>query len=1440
MFSEVSLLSPSFPNKPPTIISLTDENIIEENISYSNSTNFAGSFSYFLSNETNSTQKVLVWKTINNEIHLSEISLNSINTISPTVILQFSQNILKPGLEIVRGQYANEIIIYLLTNPRKLHRLSLRLNEGSLLKQLTTDTLIKETYSIHSFSSVFSKPIDISCLNVIDLNTIVIGFSNGNIIRVIRNENTLRYEENTYLFDHQNNLFNSAFSLWNNILGKTKTQLSEVLSVKNILIHDNSQLFVALCKDGLLHFWNEDISSKVLLQVNINEDEDQKMSFCSNPLQIVLLDDVVYCVVAYTSEDINYLDDDMNINNRITKFKVLKFTISDDDNFIIEYDGVENEKFFTSNNLPENLNNNNNIVKLHTFTIVNGYVWTIWLVNSASIINNDQESIYFVAYGSLLQSNQSFVSQPWNFIRSNYSQLSSKFPNQIDRNSLMWMANNQYSIQDYVMEHLFNKSSIFSQQVLFETILEFYPKDEIPTLFDLDKKPILITQEELSYAVNKTISQRKISNQLNEFIEGDVFDEYYNTLVIVELEYQVWREFYEKLIKCWVRQSTPIGFLLPENNEEISSSIGLIHSNDITLFRPCDVIENLWNDPKGSQSLVNTVKSPKDQTPNFEDLLQFIELVKCITNTSIGGLTELELTQQFTSALRRGEDPSNCSKTLALYLISGLTDNTDMVTTIRYKDFIKDFFQRLYRIKTPLNSLLDWFVEKLSSIDELPIISNGPLSPINPRDQMESDNSALLSLDNDIVKYLISTSCIQIVETRYEFTRNLCILIDILKNLKLNDLSSKQVNLKENELLTIKQQLDYKYSSRLFSLVKAYFTLHWLSNRYITSYVIDDLQTYMEESKLNLSEFLGMKKSKRREGYFFEMLLRDKHDKKVLMEELQRVLSIEPLRNISISSLITRLSYLLISNIWVEQEVDDSQLHAIEVAQKLFNWEQFYTLKEYAQLIKDDVPHVKHFYGLCHLQDGEALKAKDLFTEVGIAISNIEYKNLTLKLFTLLHTYWKVEPNNVLINDKYVMKAPVFYYYNSIRQICDRHPDLALEFTNLSLCEIDKTNVIPKEEINILYSVLFNYNLLFERFDSAYQAFMCNSDPIRKLNDLRKFIGMICETKNYSLLCNYSFINHNLEVNDILHERAKNSDIYSDENGDVHSASTYYQLLYSFNIHRGDYNKACLFMYEFARRIRKESHHADIKRLEWCLKKQSECYLIALNSLKLVSKENQWILYPNEDDQQSNLKRARFYEQSNLLLDGTNDNNQIIPAIITAKELEQEYQLVISKLVILKHKSSQNITFIQSPSDISTLLADCEEFEKAFQLCKSFELEDKNIIFIKITEKCIHTNHPKDWKYLERSLEKYDNRDTGYQFAATCIKTILQTSIPLPGWLVNLVEPNTLARIYLEFGKKIPEAIALIGATVPTFTASTQPPMMRIPLTLTMTEYIEQ
>ncbi|XP_017292270.1 nuclear pore complex protein Nup160 [Kryptolebias marmoratus] len=459
---------------------------------------------------------------------------------------------------------------------------------------------------------------------------------------------------------------------------------------------------------------------------------------------------------------------------------------------------------------------------------------------------------------------------------------------------------------------------------------------------------------------------------------------------------------------------------------------------------------------------------------------------------------------------------------------------------------------------------------------------------------------------------------------------------------------------------------------------------------------------------------------------------------------------------------------------------------------------QFSQLQEYARLIgpwcQVNIGSCRFVLAQCYLANGESQKALQCFQE---AAMEVEREGFLMKL--------------TASEDEEAASSPRLQYYNKVLRLLEDVglPELVIQLASLAITEA----VGDAHSQAALWTRIFKHHLDLRHNSEAYEALTQNPDSSMQLDCLRQLVVVLCERSQLQDLVQFPYVNLHDEVVSIIESRARGLDLL------MHN---YYELLYAFHIARHNYRKAGTIMFEFGMRLGREV------RTRLGLQKQVNCYLAALNCLRLIRPEYAWIVQPASG---STYERPGASPKRNA--DGE------FPAepaagrrqvdILELSDLEKEYFLSRARLTLAQHHPpSAAIAGSASAPELVLLLVQTGLFDSALALSRTFKL-DLSPVFDALTFKCIQLQFGGEesqnegwswlaanqlsvvntkessatdeaWRLLASYLDRYPS--TNGQHHRHVIHKLLLHGVPLPDWLLQSykrVDAPSLLRLLLNF-----------------------------------------
>ncbi|XP_069384946.1 nuclear pore complex protein Nup160 isoform X2 [Paralichthys olivaceus] len=458
---------------------------------------------------------------------------------------------------------------------------------------------------------------------------------------------------------------------------------------------------------------------------------------------------------------------------------------------------------------------------------------------------------------------------------------------------------------------------------------------------------------------------------------------------------------------------------------------------------------------------------------------------------------------------------------------------------------------------------------------------------------------------------------------------------------------------------------------------------------------------------------------------------------------------------------------------------------------------QYTQLQEYVRLIgpwcQVNIGSCRFMLGQCYLANGEGQKALQCFQEAATEVEKEEF------LMRLTGT-----------EDEEAAATCRLQYYNKVLRLLEDVglPELVIQLASLALTEA----VGDVSTQAALWTRIFKHHLDLGHNSEAYEALTQNPDSSMQLDCLRQLVVVLCERSQLQDLVQFSYVNLHDEVVSIIESRARGLDLLT---------HNYYELLYAFHINRHNYRKAGTVMFELAMRLGREVP----TRLG--LQKQVNCYLSALNCLRLIRPEYAWIVTPASG---AVYERAGASPKRNSDGDFSCEPVKRQVDILELNDLEKEYFLSRCRLTLAQHHPpSATIAGSASAEEMVSLLVQSGLFDSALCLCQTFKLT-LTPVFEGLAFKCVRLQFGGEetqneawswladnqlstvvntkessaadeaWRLLASYLDRYPSANG--QHHRSVINKLLSHGAPLPDWLVKsykAVDAASLLRLYLNF-----------------------------------------
>ncbi|KAF4009453.1 hypothetical protein G4228_000119 [Cervus hanglu yarkandensis] len=432
---------------------------------------------------------------------------------------------------------------------------------------------------------------------------------------------------------------------------------------------------------------------------------------------------------------------------------------------------------------------------------------------------------------------------------------------------------------------------------------------------------------------------------------------------------------------------------------------------------------------------------------------------------------------------------------------------------------------------------------------------------------------------------------------------------------------------------------------------------------------------------------------------------------------------------------------------------------------------------DYIQLLHPwcqvNVGSCRFMLGRCYLVTGEGQKALECFCQAASEVGKEEFLDRLVRS-----------------EDGETVAAPRLQYYDKVLRLLDvvGLPELVIQLATSAITEAGD----DWKSQATLRTCIFKHHLDLGHNSQAYEALTQIPDSSRQLDCLRQLVVVLCERSQLQDLVEFPYVNLHNEVVGIIESRARAVDLMT---------HNYYELLYAFHIYRHNYRKAGTVMFEYGMRLGREVR--TIRGLE----KQGNCYLAAINCLRLIRPEYAWIVQPASgavyDRPGASPKRNHDGECT-----AAPPNRQI--EILELEGLEKECSLARTRLTLAQHDpAAVAVAGSSSAEEMVTLLVQAGLFDTAISLCQTFKLP-----LTPVFEGLAFNATDEAWRLLSTYLERYKVQNNLYHHCV--INKLLSHGVPLPNWLINSykkVDAAELLRLYLNYDL-LEEAVELVSEYV--------------------------
>ncbi|XP_030633341.1 nuclear pore complex protein Nup160 [Chanos chanos] len=822
-------------------------------------------------------------------------------------------------------------------------------------------------------------------------------------------------------------------------------------------------------------------------------------------------------------------------------------------------------------------------------------------------------------------------------------------------------------------------------------------------------------------------------------------------------------EFWSKFYACCLQYQEALSTPVGLLVNQATSMVCVLKKGFVSFLLPCFAVDHLYL--SSDEYLFSEEETPIAEDPEVgRDVLQLVQCLRLVSESVPG-----DMAYEMEKALEHLLSPERAAEQVLDNLLANDNDNV-----------MEDIQNKLQDIRNPIAAMtvllrdMDLETDAESGADATAFTGGQPLNVRISLSQLYGSNTA--------VSVVCQAVC-QLAMTRALICRDLLIVQQLYLRLGDNVFLGGGA-----QLLQLQQDLIPRCSHLLYS----YYLLKQVSQTLSSSISLDTLDANLQHlSVLELSDSPALIPSKSVlnpqtvvELFYLNVA------RKVIVSQLyaqqDAQASQAPLHwPHMISSVVTVLSQLL----WPSNP-------GFLFPECLMGTCQYAQLQEYVRLIgpwcQVNVGSCRFMLGQCYLASGEGQKALQCFQE---AATEVEKEEFLMRLTS---------------SEEESAASPRLQYYNKVLRLLEDVglAELVIRLATLAIAEA----VNDDRSRAALWTRIFKHHLDLGHNNQAYEALIQNPDTSRRLDCLRQLVVVLCERSQLQDLVHFPYINLHDEVVSIIESRARAVDLMT---------HNYYELLYAFHINRHNYRKAGTVMFEYGMRLGRE-----VRTLRG-LQKQVNCYLAALNCLRLIRPEYAWIVQPSSGAayERPGASPKRNYDGEFAAGPG---GRQI--EILELKDLEKEYILSRSRLTLAQEDPpSAAIAGNASAVEMVALLVQAGLFDTAVSLCQTFKLP-LTPVFEGLTFKCIKLQYGGEqcqneawnwlaanqlshiittkessatdeaWRLLALYLEKYPSQNA--QHHRCVINKLLSHGVPLPDWLVNaykMVDAAALLRLYLNY-----------------------------------------
>ncbi|XP_053141230.1 nuclear pore complex protein Nup160 [Hemicordylus capensis] len=751
-----------------------------------------------------------------------------------------------------------------------------------------------------------------------------------------------------------------------------------------------------------------------------------------------------------------------------------------------------------------------------------------------------------------------------------------------------------------------------------------------------------------------------------------------------------------------------------------------------------------------------------------------VSLVQCLRLIGESVSVEMALTMEMTCC--RLQPPEKTAEEILQNLIAHDTDN-----------LMEDIHSKLQEIRNPINAIGMLIQEMDYETDVEMERGFNVAQPLNVRMQLSQLYGSSTTVN------VVCRCVYKLSMTRFLICRDLLILQQLL--LRLGD----AVIVGGDQLFHTQQNLLHRTSV----LILSYYLIRWASQRLASDVPVDELESNLQHlSVLKLTDSTAITPLKLVSSpqTIVELFFQEVARKHIISQLFPSNVALDE-TGLSWPQMFSDISSYLLQFLWPGNP-------GFLFPECLMGACQYTQLQEYIRLLETwchvNVGSCRFMMGRCYLVMGEGHKAIDCFCQATSEVGKEEFLDRLIRS-----------------EDVEMASTPQLQYYDKVLRLLDTMglPELIIQLATLAITEAAD----DWRSQATLRTCIFKHHLDLGHNREAYEALTHNPDSSRQLDCLRQLVVVLCERSQLQDLVEFPYVNLHNEVVGIIEYRARAVDLMT---------HNYYELLYAFHVYRHNFRKAGTVMFEYGMRLGRE-----VCTLPG-LQKQANCYLAAINCLRLIRPEYAWIVQPAS---------GAVYERPGASPKRNHDGECAAAApmgrqieILELQDLERQCVLARMRLTLAQHDpSTAAIIGNSSPKELVALLVQAGLFDTAISLCQTYNLSLRPV-FEGLTFKCIKLQFggqaalaeawdwlganqlpsvittketsatDEAWRLLSSWLDRYKLQNNPYHRCV--INKLLSHGVPLPTWLINSykkVDPAELLRLYLNYDL-LDEAVDLV------------------------------